>query len=287
MAKSRKRINNASRTKKIKKSDIIKDASSFKYVMEKKGFNEGGIFESPSGIRYLVKILDDEHIFNEILASKLYKLLHIPVPELCIGKNLLFENKRYDNVLMGKWIYGLQKFDNLNVPREGKAGYIYGAGADMWLSNRDVFGRDNLLRGRNNNLIRIDLGDSMFMRAQSWLGKRIFNNTNVPEIKTFIDPPSYKKSKGKSIKMSIAIKAYSEEELRDSLKRVATLSDNEIKTVVMSVYTSASEVLDLPDNLAEEYINVLLKRKHIIASYVSAMNDISSSSYTYEQHLNH
>ncbi len=269
------RMAESRRTKKLKRPDIFKDASGFRYIEEKKGFNAGGIFESPSGIRYIVKLLDDEHIFNELLASKLYKLLNIPVPELYIGTNLLFQNTIYKNVLLGKWIYGLKKIDNMNKPLKGKAGYIYGAGADMWLSNRDVFGRENLLRDRNNNLIRIDLGDTMFMRAQSWRGKRFFNNTNVPEVKTFVDPPSdLQKGKGKRRRMSLAIKVYSDKDLQDSLAKVAKLTDHQIQTVVMSIYKSASKVLDLPENIAEDYINVLIKRKNIIESKLSSMNNV-------------
>ncbi len=274
-----------SRTYKLKKINLIKDTTGFEYISRKKGGNPGGVYQSPSNVKYIVKIMDDEHIFNEILASYMYKLLNIPVPDLYVGTNFTFSNDnikkletkngvklpadlKVQNVLLGKWIDGLKKV-NFDIAYKAKAGYIYGAGADMWLSNHDVIGpgRDNLLRGPNGMLIRIDVGGSMFMRARTNSGKKTFNNTNVPEVNSY-------KNEDITKVISRALAPYSAEQLRDSLARVAELKNKQIKTTVMNVWNSTNQVLDIPKSLAIAYVDVLIKRKNIIASKLATMNNI-------------
>jgi hypothetical protein len=36
-----------------------------------KGSNEGGLYKSPENRRFYVKFMDDEHLFNELLAIRL------------------------------------------------------------------------------------------------------------------------------------------------------------------------------------------------------------------------
>jgi hypothetical protein len=213
----------------------------------------------------------------------MYKLLNIPVPDLYVGTNFTFSNDnikkletkngvklsanfQVKNVLLGKWIDGLKKV-NFDIAYKGKAGYIYGAGADMWLANHDVIGPGNLLRGPNGMLIRIDVGGSMFMRARTNSGKKTFSNTNVPEVN------SYKNEEITKV-ISRALAPYSEEQLRASLVRVAELKNKQIKTTVMNVWNSTNQVLDIPKSLATTYADVLIKRKNIIASKLATMNNV-------------
>lgn len=233
-----------------KNRSLVKDITGFERVGDKLGSNPGGIYQAPSGTKYMLKIMDDEHIFNELLTSKLYKLAGIPVVDLYVGRSA------DTNVLLGKWMDDLTQAD-YSIHHNGKAAYIYGAGADIWLANWDVIGPgyDNTMMAPNGQLIRIDVGGSMFMRAQAARGKKKFNNTNVPELRTFKDPEVSKI-------ISQALAPYTEEELRKSLRRIAAISDSDIKFTVMEVWRSSE--LDIPKNLAEHYARVLIKRKHLI-----------------------
>jgi len=244
-----------SKTRKSRTLNLVKDITGFERIGDKLGSNPGGIYQSPSGAKYMLKIMDDEHIFNELLTSKLYKLAGIPVVDLYVGRI------SGANVLLGKWIDDLARVD-FRVRRHGKAAYIYGAGADIWLANWDVIGpgRDNIMIAPNGQLIRTDVGGSMFMRAQAARGKKKFNNLNVPELRTFKDPEVSKI-------ISQALSPYTEEELRQSLQRIIGLSDSDIKSTVMDVWRSAD--LDISKSLAEEYIRVLIRRKHLISDLIS------------------
>lgn len=246
----------STRTRKNKKLDLTKSINGFERIGDKLGSNPGGIYKSPSGTKYIMKIMDDEHIFNELLTSKLYKLAGVPVTDLYVGTN-----QDAMHVLLGKWIEDLSKVD-FRVARKGKAAYIYGAGADIWLGNWDVIGpgRDNTMMAPNGQLIRTDVGGSMFMRAQAARGKKKFNNQNVPELRTFKDPQVSKI-------ISQALAPYTEEQLKESLQRVIQISDKDIESTVKNVLAKSG--LNLPKSLADEYVRVLIRRKHLIQDLIS------------------
>jgi len=245
-----------SRTRKHKKLDLTKSINGFERIGDKLGSNPGGIYKSSLGTKYIMKIMDDEHIFNELLTSKMYKLAGVPVTDLYVGTD-----RDGKHVLLGKWIEDLSKA-NFNIARKGKAAYIYGAGADIWLANWDAIGPgyDNTMMAPNGQLVRTDVGGSMFMRAQAARGKKKFNNQNVPELRTFKDPQVSKI-------ISQALAPYTEEQLKESLQRIVNISDKDIESTVRSVFEGSG--LNIDKSLADEYARILIRRKHLIKGLIS------------------
>ena len=121
-----------------------------------------------------------DQAFNELLASKMYAHLGIPVPQLDVrrmhGKIALFSRK----------LEGVQRmsYHDMAASDDVLQGFIM----DAFLANWDVTGgmADNIVQGPQGTSYRIDLGGALIFRARGRM-KRNFN-AKVIEIDTMRDP---------------------------------------------------------------------------------------------------
>jgi len=228
------------------------DASEWKYKSPKQGSNPGGIYEDKAGARYIVKVMDEEHAINELLASKLYKAAGVNTSEMLLVDGIAFKGEKV-RAIAGRWIDGLQSgAAELKSGKFGPGGYIDGAGVDMWLANWDAVGldMDNILKDTAGNLVRIDVGAAMKFRAQGQ--KKAFESDKVPELETFVN--------GKNDQISPILAAYSEDDITRSLEKVANFTDETIDEVIDTVWKGTT----LSDKTREEYRAALKGRRDVI-----------------------
>ena len=226
----------------------------WKMVGEKQGSNPGGIFESPNGKRYIVKVMDREHIANEMLAAKLYEASGVAVSNLSIVEGLTFNGKKV-TALAGEWIPDLSSAKTaLSSAVIGPGGYIEGAGVDMWLANWDAIGlnMDNILVNSAGKLIRIDVGGALKMKAMAVNSTKPFPSDAVNELKTFLN--------GKNNQISPILSKYGSDDITRSLERVASFSDAQIEAIISKVAAEAG----LTAAEATEYKTALIGRRDII-----------------------
>ncbi|MFO0727086.1 MAG: cyclin-dependent kinase inhibitor 3 family protein [Myxococcota bacterium] len=166
------------------------------------GSNPGGWFKQADGTRFYVKTsrlndaYKDARIQNEILASKLYELAGIEVPQLTevrINGTLKGQEFKDRLGLASKIIEGLHGETQLLTSNPGALpGVFEGFGTHCWLSNWDVIGLgyDNTLAktdGDAKKAVCIEVGGALLYRAMGEAKGQRFGN-KVGEIETLLDP---------------------------------------------------------------------------------------------------
>jgi hypothetical protein len=169
-------------------------ASGFRPIGPQAGSNKGGAFQDKDGVLWYCKFARDpgtgkydENIGrNEVLAVQLYKLLGVRVPDV----RLIDYYGRYKGVC-SRIVPGVRSayeddddFQLLVNSEELQTNFVI----DAWLADYDVVGPDgaNTLLTRDNQVIRIDVGGSLFYRAQGGR-KKEFGKT-VTEWTSMRDP---------------------------------------------------------------------------------------------------
>lgn len=235
-----------SKTKvKTPKTDTPPNAEDMNQIGGQGGSNSGAMYQDPeTGIKWYVKTpVSEDMVRNEVLAAKLYEKMGIEVPEL----HIVTRNGKPS--VASKIIDGLQ-----SNPSALKAGKVSGVGdgfiADAWLGNWDVvgLGYDNLLV-KANRAIRIDTGGALRYRAQGGLKGKAFGKT-VDEIDSLRNPSTNSQS-------ASVFGDLTDAQLKESARRVANISDAEIRQLVLLYGPRDVEV-------AEELIETLIARKKYI-----------------------
>ncbi len=223
---------------------------------EQKGSNQGGVYRSPGpyGSDWYVKVpKSEEHVHNEILASKLYELAGVTVPH---QKMVMVDGEPAvaslmlppDHKPLGELHPG-----SLTEKTAIKSAQQHFA-ADAWLANHDVVGlnRDNLLVNPSmfsHEVTRIDQGGALQFRAQGE-PKEGFGD-KVIEFESMRDPK-------KAPQAASVFKGMSKKDLIDSINRVLMISDDEI--------TDAVAKFGPTDSTNHELAEKLIARKNDLAA---------------------
>ena len=195
-------------------SDLVK-------VSGKKGSNEGGLFKDKKleTLHYVKWPNSTARAKVEALTALLYAYADVPAPTVRVIK---FQGK---DAVMSDWIDDAttMTWDEITKHKDVREGFA----VDAWLANWDVVGlqADNLVKGPGDKAYRIDVGGSMLFRAQ---GKPKAFPAHVPELESMRDPSIAPQA-------SKAFKKLTDTQLRNSVKKVADVTDGHIDAAVDSV----------------------------------------------------
>lgn len=209
----------------------------------KEGSNPGGFFHNKANPadRFYFKFPDDEmKVYNEILASRLYRAAGVEVPELGI-----VEGAGGKKGVASRIIDGVEKSEDKLV--SGKVtGIKENFVVDAWLANWDVVGGayDNLVIQGGTKAVRIDVGGSLLYRARGGLKGAAFG-TDVGELHTLLDA-------GRNPQSARIFGGITQAELKAGAAKVTRLTDVDIAKIVDEVIPKnrASERQLLKDTLA-------------------------------------
>ena len=177
-------------------------------------------------------VLSQRHIESEATASKLYNLAGIETPSTQLAR---LENG--NTCILSKYSEGLKIPNNESVLKEGFA-------ADAWLANWDSLITGNTMI-KNGKMIKIDNGGALNYRAQGKL-KPNFGD-RVEELISLTD--------GRNIASSSVYGNMTHSDLVNSFKRVISISDESIQSVVKD----------------KEIADILISRKNYLTNVFTEM----------------
>ena len=210
------------------------------------GSNPGFQAYDEHGQKYYVKFPKTvDHVYNEVLASHLYKAAGVRVPDV---KPITYHGRIG---VASKWTSGMQ---NMGRSIRHVEGAKEGFAVDAWLSNWDTagMGHDNMLMHPDGKAFRVDVGGSMQYRAQGQPKGDVFGDT-VPEIDRMRDTH-------KSFNAAQVFGGMSEHEVANSVRKVAAISDATIDKLVNTYYNASSEKRSQLANRLIARKNYLIKR---------------------------
>lgn len=210
------------------------------------GSNPGFQAYDETGQKYYVKFPKTaDHVYNEVLASHLYKEAGVRVPDV---KPITYHGRIG---VASKWTSGMQ---NMGRSIRHVEGAKEGFAVDAWLSNWDTagMGHDNMLMHPDGKAFRVDVGGSMQYRAQGQPKGDIFGDT-VPEIDRMRDIH-------KSFNAAQVFGGMSEQEVANSVRKVAAVSDETIDKLVGTYYNASTEKRSILANKLIARKNYLISR---------------------------
>ena len=227
------------------------------------GYNPGGTYTDKSGQKWYVKFPagGEKVAKNELVATKLYALAGVEVPEVKLinqGGKIGLASKIVDGAVANK-----------SALLEGKAkGLLSGFGADAWLANWDTVGNnpaagkgfDNILFKQDGSAVRIDAGGALLYGGAG--GKKQKFEDDVIELKTMLDPSKNANTAAVFGKMSAA-------DIAASVAKIADIPDHEIEGVVMEFGPGsesektrlAEKLIARKHNMSEQYPNAAKPKK--------------------------
>lgn len=174
------------------------DISKFKRIGGKLGYNEGGVYESASGLKFYIKnVKNIAAAKNEELASRIYELIGVRT----VGQRVV-RDRQGNSYIISQILEDLEKFSpiktNLN-PSGNLTGLQLQLAHHAWLGNYDVIGNyfDNIMRDvkagiQSENPVLIDPGASLFHRGTGGLkaGTEFeFGNDAVQTLQDLVSNP--------------------------------------------------------------------------------------------------
>jgi hypothetical protein len=182
---------------------------------------------SETGERWVVKSYSDpDRVATEALANAIYAKLGVPVPEAAVTE---VEGKK---AFASKEVKGSLK-PEINADEKLQDGFM----ADAYLGSWDVVGLgfDNILYAHDGTPYRIDVGGTLFYRAQ---GKKKDFPSEVTEHETLLDAK-------KNPQAAKAFKGITKRRMREQAAHIAaTLTDDWIDKAVDSAGFSSPAVAD-------------------------------------------
>lgn len=224
-----------------------KEVETFKNIGHQKGTNPGGTYQAPDGSEYYIKTPKSaDHVRNEKLAAELYKLAGVDVPDLKIS-NMKGKDVIVSPIVKGNNLYDYHQYNQTGLQENFPI--------DAWLGNYDVVGtgKDNVIIDPSGKAHRIDLGGSLRYRAQGKLKDGF--GPEVKELDSMRD-------------QNINWDAYevfgdaAEEAMLPAVKRLAGISDNQIRDLV-KIYGPTHQNPKALDKFAD----TLIKRRDYIVDY--------------------
>lgn len=187
-------------------------------VSGKKGSNEGGLFKDKTTqtFHYVKWPTEELRARAEALAANLYTAAGTPVPTVDIIK---FGG---NTAVKSDWIDDVQPMTVAAMSKHKDVRSNFAA--DAWLANWDVVGTssDNIVKGPGNVAYRIDVGGSLFYRAQ---GKPKNFAPNAPELETLRSPATAPQAGKVFGNLKVA-------EIKASAKKLAGVTDQMIDEAV-------------------------------------------------------
>ena len=222
------------------------DISQYEQTGPQSGSNPGGFFGKDDS-KWYAKQMHEPRARNELLASKLYELAGISVP------NVEMAEIWGGHGLASQIIEGLESRQDLLTDGELPPGVAEGFAADAWLANWDVVGLeyDNLLIGPQGNAHRIDTGGALDYRAMGSLKGDAFGE-DPSEMETMRDP---------NIESGKVFSRLTSDQIRSSISNVMSISDEDIEKTVMEYGYG-------DDQSKTNLSNKLIARKNNLVNYI-------------------
>ena len=224
------------------------DLTPYKKIGGQKGSNEGGTYEDPEGNQAYIKTPKDElHAQNEVLASALYRALDVPAAEMYMGSGEDGKLKVYSPLVPGAQENMQSKLKDPEYLAKLQDGFA----VDAWLANWDVAGLafDNVVTDENGDPVRVDPGGALLFRAMGAPKGKLFGD-KVSELDTLRD------SKMNPQSASI-FGSMTEEQQKESARRLLNISNEEIGTLVHSVISDPETASNLTTTLEARRYNIL------------------------------
>lgn len=225
--------------------DIL-DIKDFEQIGSKKGSNNGGLFKNKkTNEKFYIKFSkSSSHAKNEVLASRLYKLMGSRVPDLYL---IELENGNYG--VGSKWVHDLNYFDR------NKKEHLDQIHNDfithVWLANWDNIGTDyeNQMIDQSGKNITIDVGGALLYRAKGDPKGKFFND----------EPTEHKTLRNMNMnrQASLIYGNISDQKIKDGIKKLKQIDDSILKDIIIK-YGPGS--MNDKNNLA----NILIKRKYYL-----------------------
>lgn len=223
----------------IKDFDIL-NIDDFQLISHKIGSNEGGVFvNKKTNDKFYIKFSKtSNHAKNEVLASKLYKLMGSNVPDLYLV------NLGSSYGVASKWVHGMKPLDlrNKNHIDSVHNDFI----THVWLANWDNIGTDydnQLIDSKNENLT-VDLGGTLLYRAKGTPKGKYFSDIPT-EHKVFRNPEI-------NYQAHSVYKTLSKNKILNGINRLKNINDSFIKELVIKYGPGSSND---KENLADLLIN--------------------------------
>ena len=215
-----------------------------KFIDTQSGSNTGNYYKNlETNEFFYIKFPGEARAREEVLATKLYELAGIKVPEV----NLIQENN--NTGVASKIIENLG--DCKNIPNFNAH---EGFGVDAWLANWDVVGLEyDNLKSIGNKAVRLDTGGALRYRAQGAL-KGTKWNENVDELVSLTN--------GFNRQSQAIFGHMTRKQVIDSLSSVSKIKDEDIISLVNKYVT---------DEKKAELAKTLIKRKHRISQISELM----------------
>jgi len=218
--------------------NCVLDTSCWTRVGGQIGSNPGGLYQDPQGVRWYLKTpSSDDHVRNELLANRLYRLAGADVADMALA---LHDGRL---AVASRVVKGLTLADLIGAAADkSRAAVCDHFATDAWLANRDVLGADldNVLVCGHGMVMRIDQGGALRFRAQGSL-KADFG----PEA---IEFDTLRDRKRNAVAASV-FGAMTREQLLASLRRVAAIEAGAIRDTVLSVHDAGADTERLVDTL--------------------------------------
>jgi ADP-ribose pyrophosphatase YjhB (NUDIX family) len=231
------------------------------------GSNPGGWYQD-GGTKWLVKgnkqkvigsvtpEQSDARAANEVLASKLIRaVMKISAPEM---KLVDLEGKYGGGLgVASKKVPSFESFNPDNPGHVNAAAKTFAINA--WLANYDVLGMgyDNTVITPNGNAINIDPGGALLFRAQG-----LPKGASHGVVNGLLDPsaPEFESMQKTTPEQKAVFGKMTPEQLKDSAKPLATISDETIKKLVNTYgWGSDADKAALADNLIQRKNAILQK----------------------------
>ena len=205
--------------------------------------------------------MPEKRIRNEMLASRLYALAGVDVPEISIvemdGKKRL-ASKLVDST--GKHLYDI-KMEGTDAQKSAFYKDIQeDFAADVWLGNYDVLGignaypkhypgqnvgDDNIMEGSDGKPVRVDTGASLLFTGS---GNR---KSDSSTLKAFGDVPQEWDFLPDSLQGKDVYLSMTDKDMAASAERIAQIDIDEVNDLVDSIITDKDDAAEIKAKLAK------------------------------------
>jgi hypothetical protein len=224
------------------------DLSNWKQVGRQMGSNDGGTFEDPAtGKQIYAKFPKTVlHGENERLASALYQAMGIGSTNIVSG-TVGGRSATYSEMIPGVKTDFNSKLSDPSYLKKVQEGFA----ADAFLANWDSVLNDNIVSDANGDPIRIDPGGSLLFRAQGGAKGTAFGDS-VLELDTL--------TSGHQNPTAVSIFGkMTQQQKIDSAKRVQSLKESDIDSLVDSIITDPTAAQQLKTTLKNRRSYILNK----------------------------
>jgi hypothetical protein len=195
------------------------DQEDWKQTGQRGGSNPGAFYTGPDGDEWYVKTPQTpDHVNNEILASEIYQLGGVSVPDTKPAKR----NGQYS--VASRIIPNLREDEKKLTADKLPEGVAEGMAMDAWLGNWDVVGLsyDNMLLDEDDKAHRVDVGGALRYRAMGSPKGDKFGH-KVTELGRMLNPQK---------KSGSVFSNMTDEQVVDSIQRVLDVDMEKVRDLI-------------------------------------------------------